>query len=97
METTDPISNDGAQKPENRIAMSVIRVVDITATQYDALPRREQMKYEQALPEEELRELEEARKRIKQRIALLFANVMDVPAVDWLVEGVVVRDGITLL
>jgi predicted ATP-dependent serine protease len=88
------------QEPDSQPRISSVRVVGLTAAQYDALPEEEQVKHEQPVPEDELREWEAGKMwaaNIDKRRAQLFANVMDIPEVDWLVEGVAVKDGITLL
>lgn len=50
-----------------------------------------------SISEEEGRELGEAYKKLSQRKKQLFTKVMDIPEVEWLVEGIAVREGITLL
>jgi predicted ATP-dependent serine protease len=47
--------------------------------------------------EEEWKELVDGKNKILKMRRKLFTSVMDVPEVDWIVDGFVVRDGITLL
>ena len=74
-----------------------VRVIGVTAEEYDALPEEEQAQYEVPIPEEELNQLFEAKDKITKRYSQLFGSVMDAPKPDWIVEGIAVKDGITLL
>ncbi|MFC2003442.1 AAA family ATPase [Chloroflexota bacterium] len=52
---------------------------------------------EPLMPEEKSAELIDAEKRRIERKELLFMKVMNIPEVEWLVEGIAVKGGITLL
>jgi hypothetical protein len=60
------------------------------------IPEAESNKIGKPVSKEEWEKLVEARNKIIKRRKQLFTYALDIPQVDWLVEGIVVRDGIDL-
>ena len=61
------------------------------------MSKNKDMPEKQPITEEKLAELNVIEKRRIERKEQLFMKIMDIPKANWLVEGVAVRDGITLL
>ena len=73
------------------------KVKGISMEKYDELPEEEQIKYQVPFLQEELDRLIAGSLEAEQKEKELFISVMDLPEVEWVVEGFIVREGITLL
>jgi len=91
------MSTERTQEPsKDSFRIPVYKIEGISIEEYDKLSGEEQSKYEVRWPEKEL-ELAEGVKNIRRKQKEIFINVMEIPEVEWIVEGFAVKQGITMV